>query len=112
MIDPPSLVRTNPPKGYPDHVDVLGQRWNIVYVANLMGDHGMFGKTDMAQRTLLIDTQQSPASMSETLWHEVMHAALHTSALHDLDDSLEEKVVRTLAPAVESVLRSCRSWWR
>ena len=112
QIGPASLERVDPPHGFPAEVDVLGQTWRIVYCSNLTTEHGLYGRTDPAQRLILIDTSQARTMMEDTLWHELLHAALATSACHDLDDIIEERVLRTLTPAVLSVLKKTRPWWR
>lgn len=95
---------TEPPPGMPSDLDILGQPHRVLYVRRGLGK--VFGRLFPFAQTMLIRAGATPASMTDTIWHEVLHAI---DELLDLD--LTEKQVRRLATSLALVVRVNRPWW-
>lgn len=111
MLDQPPLKYTAAPKGWPKEVQIIGQRWQVLYAQNLGDARGALGVTIPHERTILLDSSQARESMVDVLWHEVLHAIINMSPHWQLDSDSEEALVRTLSPGVVSVLRAVKPWW-
>lgn len=58
------------------------------------------------KQLILLDPDQGPDSMAETLLHEVLHAVVVLVGLsNEWKESREERVVRRLAPALLDLIR-------
>ena len=62
-----------PPRGFKDHVTLLGQRWDIVYVDQLAGGSELGHSMDW-QRTIALALDQCRRSLISTLVHECIHS--------------------------------------
>lgn len=99
------------PKGWPAEITIVGQRWQVLYSPNLASTKGALGLTDASQRTIILDLNQAEESLKDVLWHEVLHACINMGPAWNLDERLEESLVRQLTPAILGVLRSVKPWW-
>jgi hypothetical protein len=111
MLDQAPLKYVAGPKSWPTEVEVFSQKWRVIYCSNLADARGALGVTIPHERAILIDTSQSKESMTDVLWHEILHAILNMSPHWQLDSEAEEGLVRTLSPGVVSVLRNVKPWW-
>ncbi len=62
------------------------------------GDELCYGLTDFERMEIQIDAKQSTQMQRETLFHELLHVALHDCGLVESD--LEEKLIRVISPRV------------
>lgn len=87
----------------PDVVRVGSIDWDVT----VNPDAKLYGKT-RHKATQIVLCPQSPASMRDSLLHEVMHAVFWGAGgekLLDLDKDAEERLVRLLSPWLLSLIR-------
>lgn len=69
-------------------------------------DEPVVGQCDTSACQIVIDPDQSPTQLLDTLLHEVLHACFDLiGASSDVDHDTEEKLVRRLSPVLIQVLR-------
>lgn len=101
----------SPPKGMPSTVKILGQKWRVRYSPNLCIERGLLGLCLSDKRMVLVDSEQAPESMVDTLMHEVIHSCIAMTPMANMDQEQNEALVRSLTPAFISLLRSNAKWW-
>lgn len=66
----------------------------------------LLGHTNHRHLTILLDPNQAPGSMRDTLLHECLHAVLEqTGIAHEMEGDEEERLVYRLAPALLGLIR-------
>lgn len=91
QLPPPSTIR------------VGACDWRVTVAA----DAKLFGKTRHKATEILL-CEQSPASMRDSLIHEVLHAVWWCAGgekLLDIDKDAEERLIRLLSPWLLSLIR-------
>ena len=75
-----------------------GIRFKIKYVKDLKEpDSHLHGDTDVQAKLIRINSSDSPAEQAQTLFHEVMHVALHvTGHSENMTEQFEESIVLAL----------------
>lgn len=64
----------------------------------------LLGHVDHRHLTIVLDADQAPGSLRDTLLHECLHAVLdYTGLAYEIDN--DEALVRRLAPALLDLLR-------
>lgn len=106
------MKKAKAPKGFPKKsIKVFGQEWTVQYVKGLTAEQGIFGCTNESERMILIDADQSAESARDTLLHEALHAVLHTAGFMEINDEMEEKLVRVLTPGLIDLFRNNEIWF-
>jgi hypothetical protein len=93
-----------------DYVDIVGIRWTIKEDKDVVHASGNFGETHFKSNTIYIDPDQSEQNKRDTLWHEIMHAALWVTGMemrmrNKENIPTEEELVRALSTVQLQVLR-------
>lgn len=69
-------------------------------------DDDLRGHVDLMALTIDLDPTFAPATIAESLLHEVLHTITHVTGIDgDLDDDREEALVNRLSPALLDTLR-------
>lgn len=93
--------------GRPRYVK-MGRREIIVH-GDIFGDvelaeEGLLGESDTKASSIRVRTDLEPTVLEETIIHELLHHAWHSTALPELIEEHEETVIRSLAPWLAEVL--------
>lgn len=76
----------------------MGREYSILYTSEIPEDS--LGMTHHDSARVLIREGQSPIEEADTVVHECFHILWHLMGMTaDLDDALEERVVRTISTA-------------
>lgn len=82
-------------------VQILGHKYKVQHIANMISDHEKMGEADFDAQTLSIDAGLDGKDYWHTLIHEVGHVVFLRSALyHAVDDELEEIIVEQIGRAI------------
>jgi Zn-dependent peptidase ImmA (M78 family) len=85
----------------PTEVYALGIKFTVKLV-DKVDDTGSVGETLVDHRIIKVDKDQDTRRQWTTLFHEYMHAVLHTNGIGNvLDPDLEEVIVQSTEHAVE-----------
>lgn len=106
----PKLEIIPAPDGYPSVIPMAGQEWSVRYATDLCSSHGLLGVTYSNHRQIIMDATMAPDALGETLTHEFLHACFSTSGLQ-IDEEVEERIIRAVSPFVFSALKSGSRWW-
>jgi Zn-dependent peptidase ImmA (M78 family) len=81
----------------PKIVRINGKLYQIKFnPKNPLIEYANHGICDNAKQVIHIDGEQTPFEECDTLIHELLHAVWAQMSLTDLDDQLEERIVRAL----------------
>ena len=102
----------------PEGFTILGHVWPITYARKIVfKGEPVFGLTDLVDRYVLIDIEESVDQVTRTLFHEWVHAVISTANL-DFPLELEERLctvmghamhemLSTIGPALQSLAEAC-----
>lgn len=70
----------------------------------------VYGQTMASRGTILLNPEQAPSQMRDTLLHEILHAAVDAASLSvgesaPINDATEEQIVRALSPWILQAIR-------
>lgn len=82
----------------------MGRTYEVTYPDQVAGDY--LGLTNHEHHTIEVKGNQPPLEEADTLVHEIFHVLWHHMGLTgDLDDTLEERIVRAMATAMTAALQ-------
>jgi Zn-dependent peptidase ImmA (M78 family) len=89
----------------PEKIRIGGIDYPIEYVPDL-NDGAMvcYGMIDTEQSRILLNTNQAYQRQCVTLWHEILHGIIDHAHV-ELDDEVEEKIVKMLSKGIYQVLQ-------
>ena len=92
-------------KPFPTRITVLGMVYKVQVVHNLIEQEDCVGLTIGDLRIIKICDSLDKRRRWMTLWHEVVHAALHVNGLgNELNAEIEEVIAQSLEHTLEQFL--------
>lgn len=81
----------------PKQIRVNGKTYKILFnEKNPLVEYDNHGHCDNTKHIIHIEGEQVPSEEADTLIHEVLHAVWYQMTLTDIDDAVEERIVRAL----------------
>jgi Zn-dependent peptidase ImmA (M78 family) len=81
----------------PKVVRVNGKNYQVLFnEKNPLVEYANHGYCDNAKQVIHIEGEQTPFEECDTVIHELLHAVWSQMSLTDLDEQLEERIVRAL----------------
>lgn len=97
----------------PKSVRIAGQKWTLHLESHSEDDLRLFGETDDHELTITLFTRPHKdypkrGTIQATLFHECLHAALHSTGMTAMigDDDKEEALVTALENAMWPLVQS------
>lgn len=82
----------------------MGRTYLVTYPEAVVDNN--LGMTNHEHLTIAVKDNQIPLEEADTLVHEILHVLWYHMALYaDIDDDIEERVVRAMATALTASLR-------
>jgi hypothetical protein len=89
----------------PKQVRVNGKIYKICFnEKNPLVEYDNHGHCDSAKLVIHVEGEQVPMEELDTLIHEILHAVWYQMTLTDIDDALEERIVRALGTGITGLL--------
>lgn len=89
----------------PKNIHFCGKDYAVIEVDHLVSDDNALGKTSFKKNTIEIEKRLPQQEKYEILIHELLHIAFSHVAWEQLDDKVEENIVKPWSRNIYGILK-------